>query len=127
MTVAILDTTVLIHLFRKAQAALNWLEDQSMLWSVTPIVWMEVRVGAPNKRAQADLLKLLSGFEMIYLTSEDMAWAMQQMLIYRFSYGVGIMDCFNASVCYRLKVPIYTHNVKDYRKILPGEFVIKPY
>lgn len=99
MTVAILDTTVLIHLFRKVKAAVDWLEGQTGLLSITPITWMEVMVGAPNKRAQAELLNLLNGFEMVYPTPGDMDWAMQQMVAYHFSHGVGVMDCFNASVC----------------------------
>jgi predicted nucleic acid-binding protein len=127
MTVAILDTTVIIHLFRKDKAALAWFAGQSATLSITPITWMEVMAGVANKRAQADSLKLLSGFEMVYLIPADMDWAMQQMLAYHFSQGVGVMDCFNASVCHRLQVPIYTHNVKDYRKILPSGLVIKPY
>ena len=84
-------------------------------------------VGTANKQAQAASLKLLRGFEMIYMTSIDMDWAMKQMLTYHFSRGVGVMDCFNGSVCNRLQVPIYTHNVKDYLKILPAKLVVKPY
>src|SRR5258708_14352105 len=127
MTVAILDTTVIIHIFRKYPAALSWFANQSITLSITPIHWMEYMVGVANKRAQAESLKLLSGLEMIYLTSADMDWAMQQMLLYHFSRGVGVMDCFNASVCHRLKVPIYTHNVNHYLKILPSNLVVKPY
>ncbi len=127
MTVAILDTTVIIHIFRKNHDALGWFARQTTNLSITPITWMEVMVGIPNKQAQSDSLKLLRGFEMVYLTTVDMDWAMQQMLRFRFSRGVGVMDCFNASVCHRLKVPIYTHNVKHYLSILPAELVQKPY
>src|SRR5262245_10408933 len=101
MTVAILDTTVIIHLFRKNSAALTWFSTQTDIFSITPITWMESMVGAANKRAQADLLKQLNGFEMVYLTPLDMNWAMRQMLAYRFSKGIAVMDCFNASVCHR--------------------------
>ena len=127
MTVALLDTTVVIHLFRKNQAALSWLADQEAAFSLTPITWMEVMVGAANKRVQAELLRILNNFEVIYLTKDDMDWAMQQMLAYRFSHGVGVMDCFNASVAHRLNIPIYTHNAKDFLKILPAHLVAKPY
>jgi predicted nucleic acid-binding protein len=127
VTVAILDTTVIVHIFRKDHDALGWFTNQSTNLSITPITWMEFMVGVPNKRAQADSLKLLRGFEMLYMTASDMEWAMQQMLLYRFSKGIGIMDCFNASVCHRLNVPILTHNVKHYLKILPAHLVTKPY
>ena len=127
MTVAVLDTTVIIHLFRRDRSALNWFAAQQSIFSITPITWMEIMVGVANKRAQADSLNLLNGFEMVYLMPADMDWAMRQMFAYRLSRGVGVMDCFNASVCYRLQVPIYTHNQKDYQKILPPNLVIKPY
>src|SRR5690349_17779816 len=87
------------HLFRKSNEALSWLTNQSSVFSITPITWMETMVGATNKQAQANLLGLLNDFEMIYLDPIDMDWAMQQMLAYRFSRGVAVMDCFNASVC----------------------------
>ena len=84
-------------------------------------------VGVANKNAQTDSLNLLSSFEMQYLTPVDMDWAMQQMSHYHFSKGVGVMDCFMASVCNRLNLPIYTHNLKDYLKILPSNLVVQPY
>ena len=127
MTVAILDTTVIIHIFRKDIDALNWFKGQVETFSITPVTWMEVMVGVANKRSQADSLALLRGFEMIYLTSPDFDLAMQQMLLHRLSRGVGTMDCFNAAVCQRLQKPIYTHNVKDLQKLLPASLVVKPY
>ena len=69
MSIAVLDTTVIIHLFRKNQTAVAWLSSQ----------------------------------------------------------GVGVMDCFIASVCLRLNQPIYTHNQKDFLKMLPPNLVVKPY
>ncbi len=96
-------------------------------FAVTPMTWMEVMVGVANKNAQADSLNLLNGFEMHYLTPLDMDWAMQQMLGFHFSKGVGVMDCFIVSVCRRLNLPIYTHNLKDYLKILPANLVVQPY
>ena len=127
MTQAVLDTTVIIHLFRKNQAALNWLASQREAFAITPMTWMEIMVGVANKNAQADSLTLLNSFEMLYLMPLDMEWAMQQMAAYHFSKGVGVMDCFIASVCYRLNRPIYTHNVKDFLKILPENLVAQPY
>jgi predicted nucleic acid-binding protein len=88
---------------------------------------MEVMVGVPNKRAQFDTLNLLNGFEMIYFTQADMDWAMQQMERYRLSHGLTTNDCFIASVCHRLQVPLLTHNLKDMHVILDKSLAIKPY
>ncbi len=84
-------------------------------------------VGNANKQAEKESLKLLDSFAMIHLIAEDQDWAMRQMLAYHFSKGVGILDCFNASVCFRLNIPIFTDNIKDYLKILPPNLVVKPY
>lgn len=35
-------------------------------------------------------------------------------------------DCLIASVAYRLKVPLYTHNLKDMTPII-GNLAVKPY
>jgi predicted nucleic acid-binding protein len=124
---AVLDTTVIVHLLRKFSPAVTWLASQNVTFAITPITWMEVMVGVANKRAQADYLHVLISFEMLHLTSEDQDWAMEQMEQHRLSQGVGVMDCFNASICNRLKIPIYTHNQKDFLKMLSQELVIKPY
>jgi len=38
MTLAVLDTTVIIHLSRKNQAATNWLASQGDTFAITPII-----------------------------------------------------------------------------------------
>jgi predicted nucleic acid-binding protein len=125
VTVAILDTTVMVHLFRKYQPALDWL-DQELAFSITSITWMEVMVGVANKRAQADLIRLLGGFNLIYLTQADQVWAIQQVERLRFSHSVGMNDAMIAAVAQRLQLPLYTHNLKDMTPLI-GELAIKPY
>jgi predicted nucleic acid-binding protein len=123
----LIDSTVVIHLFRKNRAAQSWIDTQEDYLFVTPITWLEVMFGAPGKAGQATSKAILSRFDMLYLTAEDIDWAMQQMELHRLSQGVGINDCLIASVCHRLQMPIYTHNLKDMRKVLDPSFVIQPY
>jgi predicted nucleic acid-binding protein len=127
MTTALVDTTVIIHYFRRTPEARAWIDAQTMRLSITPITWLEVMVGAPSKAAQATCKAILSRFAMEYLTPADMDWAMQQMESFRLSHGVGVMDCLIASVAYRLQVPLYTANLRDMRVMLPQALVIKPY
>jgi len=126
MAVAIIDTTVIVHLFRRNPAALSWLATLTQRLSVTPITWLEVIEGASGKAAQTKCKAILNEFDMIYLTSTDMDWAIQRLERYRFSHGAGANDCLIASVAYRLQVPLYTHNLKDMR-VLIGEQAVKPY
>jgi predicted nucleic acid-binding protein len=127
MTVAIVDTTVIIHILRRHSAARAWFASQQVNLSITAITWMEVIYGAAGKSGQATALALLEQFEMIYLTQVDLEWAMQRLLTHRLSHGVAVMDCLIASVCHRLQVPLYTHNVRDMNIILGSTLTVKPY
>ncbi len=127
MTVGVVDSTVIIHILRNNRLAETWSTTQPIRLSITPITWLEVIYGAPNKRAQGSTKELLSRFDMLYLTQADMDWAMQQLLTYRLSHGIAVMDCLIASVCHRLQVPLYTHNVRDMAILLDAALVIKPY
>lgn len=86
----LVDSTVVIHLFRKNRQAQDWIDTQEDSLFVTPITWLEVMFGAPGKAGQVTCKAILSGFELLYLTSADMDWAMQQMEQFRLSHGVGI-------------------------------------
>ncbi len=125
MTVAILDTTVIVHLLRKYKPALTWF-NTNQVYSITTVTWMEVMVGVPNKRAQADTLNLLNSFELLYVTQSDQDWAMQQIERLRFSNSVSMNDAMIAAVVYRLQVPLYSHNLKDMAPMI-GALAVKPY
>jgi predicted nucleic acid-binding protein len=127
MTSGVVDSTVLIHILRGNLVAETWSMAQPARLSVTPITWMEVIYGAPSKRVQAATRAVLNRFDMTYLTQADMDWAMQQLLMYRLSHGIAIMDCLIASVCSRLQVPMYTHNVRDMTILLGSSLVVRPY
>ncbi|MBL8162510.1 MAG: PIN domain-containing protein [Anaerolineae bacterium] len=125
MTVAILDTTVIVHLLRKYKPALTWF-NTNQIYSITTVTWMEVMVGVPNKRAQADTLNLLNSFELLYVTQSDQDWAMQQIERLRFSNSVSMNDAMIAAVVYRLQVLLYSHNLKDMAPMI-GALAVKPY
>ena len=127
MAVAILDSTVIVHILRKNQSALKWFATQSNLkFAISSITWLEIMAGVPNKQAQANTSTLLAQFEVCYLIKTDQKWAMQQIQRFRFSHSLGISDCLIASASYRLKLPLYTHNLKDMIPML-GTQAIKPY
>lgn len=127
MTVGVVDSTVIIHYFRKNPNAIAWVNAQPTHLSITPITWLEVIHGASSKAIQNTSKLILNQFDMEYLTPTDMDWAMQQMERYRLSHGIGINDCLIASVCYRLQVPLYSDNLKHMQTLLGTSLVIKPY
>jgi predicted nucleic acid-binding protein len=127
MIIAVIDSTVAIHILRGNPAARTWFAAQPVQLSTTPVTWLEVIYGAPSKREQRRTKALLDQFDIEYLSEADMDWAMQQLLAYRLSHGIAILDCLIASVCYRLQVPLYTHNVRDMTILLGSSLVVKPY
>jgi len=126
MTVAIADTTVVVHLYRRYAPALAWYGLLSQPLSITSITWMEVMYGAGSKAKQTACKTLLGQFKLIHLTSIDQQWAMLQIEKYQLSHGIATGDCFIASVANRLQMPPYTHNLKDMTPML-GNLAVKPY
>lgn len=70
MIEAVLDTTVVLHLYRKYQPAMTWFKNPQR-YGVTSTTWLEVMEGASNKANQAQCKGLLSQFELLYPTSTD--------------------------------------------------------
>jgi predicted nucleic acid-binding protein len=127
MTYGVVDTTVIIHLFRGNPAALSWYASLVQRPAVTSITWMEIMYGAGSKAKEAKCKTILSQFDLEFLLPADQTWAMQQLERYRLSHGATTNDCLIASVCQRLQVPLYTHNLKDMTVFLNPSLVIKPY
>lgn len=127
MIQGVVGTTVIIHLFRKRQAATSWLRAQNSLLAITSFTWLEVMAGATSKANQTACKALLATFEMEQPTTTDINWAMEHLERYRLSAGVGVFDCLIASVCYRLQVPLYTHNLRHMSVLLNAALVKKPY
>jgi predicted nucleic acid-binding protein len=126
MSVGLVDTTVILHYFRKAANARAWVDAQTIRLSVTSIAWMEVMEGASSKANQNECKNILKKFELLYPTSTDQQWAMEQLERFQFSHHIGKYDCLIASVAYRLQIPLYTHNLKDMTPLI-GSLAVQPY
>lgn len=126
MSIGIVDTTVILHYFRQKAAARAWVDSQPERLSVISTTWLEVMEGASSKANQAESRSILGKFELIYLTVVDQQWAMDQLERFQFSHHIGMNDCLIASVAYRLRVPLYTHNLKDMTPMI-GKLAVKPY
>ena len=127
MTDGVVDSTVIIHLLRRNKLALDWAVSLTEKLSVTSITCLEILMGIPNKAELERSKVVLQQFDFLALNAEDQRWAVLQLEQYRLSKGVASNDCMIASLCHRLKIPVYTHNLKDYLKVLPATLVIQPY
>lgn len=124
---ALLDTSVLVDLWRRHPPALAWAEAQRQLVvGIHVLVAMELVEGVRDSRELALLEGLLAGYEVVYLTPADCMWASEQHRRLHLSHGVGVMDALIASSAIRLDVPLYTLNLKHFQ-LLPGVRAIRPY
>jgi len=123
--VGFVDTAVIIDILRGYSPATEWIKHQTHL-GICPLVYMELMKGAKNKQKQKTAKQFLAYYELVHLTSQDFEWAMQYHAIYSLSHGVGIIDTLIASVNARLKLPLYTHNLKHFTPLL-GDLAQKPY
>lgn len=126
MSVGIVDTTIILHYFRKVAAARAWVDTQPARLSLVSITWMEVTEGTSSKASQAESRHILDKFDLLYLTAADQQWAMEQLENFQFSHHPGASDCMIASVAHRLQLPLYTHNLKDVTPMI-GSLAVKPY
>lgn len=125
MVTALLDTSVVVDVLRQHPPAKAWLSSIADI-GITKIVQLEVLEGANNRVEQRRALRFLRHFDHIDLVTADLDWAMEQLVRYKLSHNVGMMDCLIAAASHRLQLPLYTTNLKHFAPMLGG-LVQKPY
>jgi len=125
MVNALLDTSILIDLLRQFPAAITWFTSQRDL-GVSSIVWLELLQGAQNNHSQQKAQQLLHQLAKIEISTDDMNWAIKQLIRLNLSHSVGGIDCLIAAPSYRLQIPLYTMNLKHFTPVL-DTLAQKPY
>lgn len=124
---ALLDTSILVDLWRKQPQALSWASSQrEIVIGIHVLVGMELIEGARDKSELEHLNRLLASYEVAYLTPSDCAWASEQHRRFWLSHNVGLLDALIASSTARLNIPLYTLNLKHFQP-LPDVKAIRPY
>ena len=65
MSLGIVDTATLVHLYRNDPDALAWVGGLELSLSITAISWLELMVGASGKIGQARCKAIFSQFELV--------------------------------------------------------------
>lgn len=118
MVKGLIDTSIIIDLVRGFPDAQTWLEHRDDVLGTTHYVWLEVIQGAQNKQKQKAAVAILSDFTLVETTSEDVSWAVKNLLITRLAHHVDAFDSLIAATAHRLQVPLYTRNLKHFSPLL---------
>lgn len=126
MVDALLDTATVVDLLRQHSPAAIWIANENQIFGITKFVWMEIVEGCQNKQSLIKATTLIERFEFVPIMATDIDWASEKLVQFNLSYNIDILDCLIASTAYRLRLPLYTRNLKHFRPLI-GELAQSPY
>jgi predicted nucleic acid-binding protein len=128
MTGGMFDSSVLIDCLRGRENAVAFLAAQST--DARPqthlLVAAELLTGARDKSEQKLIDSFLRTFNLVLPNEVDGVTALNLYRQYRLSHGVDWPDCQIAATALRLRVEVYTQNVKHFAAF-SGLTVVKAY
>ncbi|MBD2481452.1 type II toxin-antitoxin system VapC family toxin [Planktothrix sp. FACHB-1365] len=115
----LIDTDILIDVFRGIEPAINRLQDESKtaLLSISVVTEMELMVGCRNKSEQQQLTVFLSSYGILKINESISDQAIELLRQYRLSHGLLIPDALIAATAISFDIPLLTKNQSDYRFI----------
>ncbi|TGO01943.1 hypothetical protein PN36_33970 [Candidatus Thiomargarita nelsonii] len=116
----LLDTTVLIDLFRGNENAANFIEtsnESKIPLFISVISAMELAYGCRNQIEVEKTKKLVADFTLIYLSPGATAKAYNLMLTYSKSHGLTIPDALIAATAITEDIELATDNQRDFSMI----------
>ncbi len=122
----LVDTDVLIDVWRGHPPAVEWFAGCSELPHVSGFVVMELLQDARDREQLRKALKLLEPLPLVWPTETECARALSDFVSYRLSHGLGLLDALIAATAIGHRAALYTFNVKHYR-FLPELQVEQPY
>lgn len=114
----ICDTCILIDFLRGNQKVHKKLSvDRKDGLAMSAITYMELMVGAFNKREVALIKKAFADFQIIELSEAISKKAMLLIEKYAKSHGLLLPDALIAATALETDIPLWTLNVSDFRFI----------
>jgi hypothetical protein len=117
-SIALLDTDVLIDIFRQHPTAQAWLQQEpSRSIKIPGIVAMEIIGGSRNKLEMKQNHHFVSQFSIVWHTPAEFKMAYRLLMDYRLATGIGLPDCLIAAMALEKNWQLYSFNLKHYRHI----------
>ena len=112
------DTCILIDYLRgKTGVQQKLKQDRKQGLGMSSVTYMELMVGAFNKREVGIIKKAFSDFEIEEISESISVKAKKLIERYTKSYGLLIPDALIAATALELDIPLYTANIKDFQFI----------
>lgn len=127
MASVLIDTDILIDVANKDANAVSRLKQESQIaqLAVSSITVMELVIGCRNKPEQQTLERFLAKFQILPLSSEISACAVDLLTTYYLSHGLLIADALIAATAIAHNTPLVSKNQRDFRFI--QELTLLPY
>jgi hypothetical protein len=124
----IVDTDVLVDVFRRYAPAVEWLqktvaEDEVIL---PGYVVMELIQGARNREEQERMRRTIEGYAVLWPSEDTCNQATELLAKHHLSSGIGIIDALIGQLALDLGLPLHTCNKKHYENV-SGLDVVEPY
>ena len=119
MPATIIDSDILIDFSRGDPDASNCLlrlEKESVL-AISAITQLELIVGCRNKPELRDLVKFLTRFQILKVSSQVSDRAVELLTRYSLSHGLMIADGLIAATAIFYSAPLISKNQRDFRFI----------
>lgn len=112
------DTCILIDYLKGViDIQQKLLKDRKQGLGMSSVTYMELMVGALNKREAGIIKKAFSDFEIVEISEPISARARNLVENYAKSHGLLIPDALIAASALELQIPLYTANIRDFRFI----------
>ncbi len=120
----ICDTCVLIDYLRgKNEVRQKLQQDKERGLGMSSVTYMELMVGALNKREVGIIKKAFLNFEVVEISESISVKAKNLIEKYTKSHGLLIPDALIAATALELGSPLYTNNIKDFQ-FIPGLILV---
>ncbi len=123
----IVDTDVMIDVFRGLQPAVDWLnslENEEIL--LPGYVAMELFQGCEDKEQRRKVENNLNNFSIKWPSPEVCNRALSNYSKYNLSHSLGMIDALIGQLSVSLDLPLYTFNEKHY-EVIPDLKTVQPY
>lgn len=122
----LVDTDVMIDLWRGYAPAGEWLRSLPEAPAISVITVLELLHGCRNRREQDAVEQLLQQMSVVYLDEPSCARAVDYFRVFHLKQGLGILDALIAASAVSHGLVLCTFNEKHYRG-LPDLQLIRPY